>query len=75
LSADRFFCSYSVIAALLTRAADVVVRLHPCGTTDFHRGRRLGPADDTVISTKPDLWLPPNAPVSGQELENEGVAS
>jgi hypothetical protein len=51
--ADRFFCSYWVIAALLARGVDVVVRLHQCRTADFRRGRRLGRDDHIVIWTKP----------------------
>jgi hypothetical protein len=51
--ADRFFCSYWVIAALLARGVDVVVRLHQCRTADFRRGRRLGRDDHLVVWTKP----------------------
>jgi len=46
--ADRFFCSYWVIAALLARGADVLVRLHQCRKADFRRGRRLGRQDHIV---------------------------
>jgi hypothetical protein len=51
--ADRFFCSYWVIAALQARGVDVVVRLHQCRTADFRRGRRLGPEDHVVTWPKP----------------------
>jgi hypothetical protein len=51
--ADRFFCSYWVIAALRARGVDVVVRLHQCRTADFRRGRRLGREDHIVTWTKP----------------------
>ncbi len=51
--ADRFFCSYWVIAALLARGVDVVVRLHQCRTADFRRGRRLGREDHIVTWPKP----------------------
>lgn len=51
--ADRFFCSYWVIAALRARGVDVVVRLHQCRTADFRRGRRLGPQDHLVTWAKP----------------------
>jgi putative transposase len=51
--ADRFYCSYWVIAALLARGVDVVVRLHQCRTADFRRGRRLGRDDHIVVWTKP----------------------
>jgi len=51
--ADRFFCSYWLIAALRARGVDVVVRLHQCRAADFRRGRRLGRDDHIVIWTKP----------------------
>jgi Transposase DDE domain len=51
--ADRFFCSYWVIAALQARGVDVVVRLHQCRRADFRRGRRLGHEDHLVTWTKP----------------------
>ena len=51
--ADRFFCSYWVIAALQARGVDVVVRLHQCRKADFRRGRRLGREDHLVTWTKP----------------------
>jgi Transposase DDE domain len=51
--ADRFFCSYWVIAALQARGVDVVVRLHQCRRADFRRGRRLGREDHLVTWTKP----------------------
>ena len=52
--ADRFFCSYWVIAALLARKVDVVVRLHQRRWADFRRGRRLGREDHIVIWTRPE---------------------
>ena len=51
--ADRFYCSYWLIAALRARGVDVVVRLHQCRTADFRRGRRLGRDDHIVVWTKP----------------------
>ena len=51
--ADRFFCSYWVIAALQARGVDVVVRLHQCRTADFRRGRRVGREDHIVTWSKP----------------------
>jgi putative transposase len=51
--ADRFFCSYWVIAALQARGVDVVVRLHQARKADFRRGRRLGQKDHIVTWTKP----------------------
>ena len=51
--ADRFFCSYWVIAALQARGVDVVVRLHQRRKADFRRGRRLGREDHIVTWPKP----------------------
>ncbi len=52
--ADRFFCSYWVIAALQARGVDVVVRLHQCRTADFRRGRQVGREDHIVTWSKPE---------------------
>jgi hypothetical protein len=51
--ADRFFCSYWVIAVLQARGVDVVVRLHQRRTADFRRGRRIGREDHIVTWPKP----------------------
>jgi hypothetical protein len=51
--ADRFFCSYWVIAALQARGVDIVVLLHQCRKADFRRGRRLGLNDHLVEWNKP----------------------
>ena len=53
LLADRFFCSYWVIAALLARGVDVVVRLHQRRSADFRRGRRIGREDHLVTWARP----------------------
>ncbi len=60
--ADRFFCSYWLIAALRARGVDVVVRLHQRRAADFRRGRRLGPNDHIVTWPKPEQrpdWMSP----------------
>jgi len=51
--ADRFFCTYWVIAALQARGVDVVLRLHQRRRADFRRGRRLGREDHRVTWPKP----------------------
>jgi putative transposase len=51
--ADRFFCSYWVIAALRARGVDVVVRLHQRRRADFRCGDRLGRGDHAVLWRKP----------------------
>ncbi len=52
--ADRFFCSYWVIAALRARGVDVVVRLHHRRRADFRCGDRLGRGDHAVLWKKPE---------------------
>ena len=52
--ADRFFCSYWVIAALQARGVDVVVRLHQRRRADFRCGDRLGRGDHAVLWRKPE---------------------
>jgi hypothetical protein len=51
--ADRFFCSYWLIAAFQARGVDVLVRLHQARTADFRRGRRLGREDHLVTWPRP----------------------
>ena len=53
LLADRYYCSYFMIALLLERHLDFVVRLHHCRVVDLRRGRRLGTGDHVVVWTKP----------------------
>lgn len=51
--ADRYFCSYFMMALLLERGVDLVTRLHQARTVDFRRGRRLGPGDHLVEWQRP----------------------
>jgi hypothetical protein len=57
--ADRFYCSYFMIALLLEVGVDVVVRLHQRRKADFRRGQRLGPGDHVVEWQRPDRpdWM------------------
>ena len=59
LLADRYYCSYFMIALLLELGIDFVVRLHHCRQTDFARRRRLGPGDYLVRWTRPQRpdWM------------------
>jgi len=45
--ADRFYCTYVILAELLARGCDAVFRLHGARsrTLDFRQGKRLGPED------------------------------
>ena len=58
--ADRFYCSYWLIAALRARGVDVLVRLHQCRAADFRRGRRLGREDHIATWPRPQAvpdWM------------------
>jgi hypothetical protein len=59
LLADRYYCSYFMIALLQELHVDCVVRLHQCRQVDFQRGRRLGVGDHVVVWSKPDKppWM------------------
>jgi putative transposase len=54
--ADRYYCSYFMIALLRELGVDVVFRLHQQRDADFRRGRRLGRGDHVVE------WLRPAKP-------------
>jgi hypothetical protein len=51
--ADRFYCSYFMVALLQARGVPVVVRLHQRRSSDFRRGRRWGRDDHVVLWPKP----------------------
>jgi hypothetical protein len=57
--ADRFYCSYFVIAMLQMRGVDVVARLHQKRKYDFRLGEQLGQGDHIVLWQKPDRpeWM------------------
>lgn len=59
LLADRYYCSYFMIALLQELGMDVVVRMHQCRAYDFQRGRRLGSGDHVVKWFKPQrpTWM------------------
>jgi hypothetical protein len=54
--ADRYYCSYAMIALLQQQGVLAVFRLHQLRGYDFRRGQRLGP-DDHVVN-----WLRPERP-------------
>lgn len=51
--ADRYYCSFFIIAALVARGVDVVFQQHAARQTDFRQGVRLGVRDHVVIWRKP----------------------
>ncbi len=57
--ADRYYCSYWMVALLWQRGVDVVFRLHQRRDYDFRRGRRLGRGDHVVAWAKPQRpdWM------------------
>jgi putative transposase len=59
LLADRYYCSYFLIALALLGRRDFVVRLHQCRKTDFHTTKRLGNGDHLVEWTRPQRpdWM------------------
>ena len=56
LLADRYFCSYFMIALLRASVIDFVTRIHQRRSVDFRRGRRLG-RDDQIVR-----WMRPAKP-------------
>jgi hypothetical protein len=59
LLADRYYCSYWMVALALACGVHVVFRQHQLRHTDFRRGRRLGRNDHIVTWTKPQRprWM------------------
>src|SRR5262249_28812703 len=59
--ADRYYCSYFMIALLQARGVDVAFRLHHLRCYDFRRGRHLGHADHVVEWPRPQRprWMDP----------------
>lgn len=51
--ADRYLCTYFMIALALEKGVDCAVRQHQMRTTDFRRGERLGNGDHLVHWTRP----------------------
>lgn len=53
LIADRYYCSYFMIALLRARGTDVIFQQHHRRITDFRRGKQLGRRDHVVVWKKP----------------------
>lgn len=51
--ADRFYCSFMMIALLLAQGTHVCARKHQRRHSDFRRGRRLGKYDHIIVWTRP----------------------
>ncbi|HEY6926662.1 MAG TPA: IS4 family transposase [Steroidobacteraceae bacterium] len=59
LLADRFYCTYWLVALARTRGVDVVLRMHHRRAYDFRRGQRLGRKDHVVVWQRParPAWM------------------
>ncbi len=59
LLADRYYCSYFLIAYLMNKQINAVFQQHSARKTDFRRGKRLGTKDHIVNWKKParPLWM------------------
>lgn len=57
--ADRYYCSYFMVALLQECGVDVVLRLHQRRRYDFRRGRQLGRYDHIVLWQRParPAWM------------------
>ena len=51
--ADRYYCSFMMIALLLFQGTHVCARKHQRRHSDFRRGRRLGKYDHLIVWTRP----------------------
>jgi putative transposase len=59
LLADRYYCSYWMVALAQACGVDVVFRMHQRRDYDFGKGQRLGPDDHLVVWHKPQRpdWM------------------
>lgn len=57
--ADRFYCSFMMIALLLQQNVQTCARMHQRRHVDFRRGRRLGKYDHIITWSKPQRpsWM------------------
>jgi hypothetical protein len=57
--ADRFYCSFMMIALLLQQDVQTCARMHQRRHVDFRRGRRLGKYDHIITWSKPQRppWM------------------
>ena len=50
---DRYYCSFMMIAMMLSQGTDVCARKHHRRHSDFRRGRRLSKHDHIIVWTRP----------------------
>ncbi len=56
---DRYYCSFMMIALLLSQGTHVCTRKHHLRHSDFRRGKRLGKYDHIIVWTRPQRpkWM------------------
>lgn len=56
---DRYYCSFMVIAAMVSQGTDVCCRIHQLRHSDFRRGKRLGKYDHLIVWQRPQKpkWM------------------
>lgn len=56
---DRYYCSFMMIAMLLSQGTQVCARKHQGRHSDFRRGKRLGKYDHLIVWTRPQrpTWM------------------
>ena len=56
---DRYYCSFMMIALLLSHGTQVCTRKHHLRHSDFRRGKRLGKYDHLITWTRPQrpTWM------------------
>ena len=62
LLADRYYCTWAIIASILQQGGHVLVQNHAQRKPDFRLGQRLGPRDHLVTWKKPKRkpgWISP----------------
>jgi putative transposase len=57
--ADRYYCSYFLVALMMMNGVDAVMRLHQRRKYDFQQGEQLGPGDHIVVWHRPErpAWM------------------
>jgi hypothetical protein len=76
LLADRYYCSYWVLAMLKARGVDMLTPQHASRLYDFRRGQRLGKGDHIVQwkrPPRPDWMDEPTYATMPEELEMREV--
>ncbi len=60
---DRYYCSFMMIAILLSHGVQTCARKHHLRHSDFRRGRRLGKYDHIIVWTRPNRpkWMDADA--------------